>query len=105
MLTSASTPTNKLRLQSPRDISSTALLWRAVLSQAIKDIYSGGTGERRDVILWMKSRDFDEVCDHACVDPENMRIQMRNLAEMPQMLAKKYGKPLRNCIMDGVHND
>lgn len=106
MLTSASTRTqNKLpAILPPDELPSISLMWRAVLAQAIRDIYSGSESERRDVLLWMKTKDFEIVCDYACVEPEQMMEQIASLAVMPAILARKYGKALRNHVMSGVHH-
>lgn len=105
MLQSASTPTqNKLpSIQTAEELPSISLMWRAVLAQAIRDIYSGTPQERKDVLLWMRTEDFEIVCDYACVEYTQMMDQMASLAIMPAILARKYGKELRNHVMSGVH--
>lgn len=105
MLQSASTHTdNKLpSILSPEELPSISLMWRAVLAQAIRDIYSGTPNERKDVLLWMQTDDFEIICDYACVEHTQMMDQMASLALMPCILARKYGKALRNHVMAGVH--
>lgn len=82
--------------------SAYTLLWRAVIAQSIVDIY-GEEQHRNQVINWLKSKDFEEVCDHADVDSEQMRLQLASLCRLPCPLAKKYGKMLRDQIMLGVY--
>jgi len=81
--------------------SSQSLLWRAVIAQAIVDTY-GQDRYRTKVIYWLNSPDFNEVCDYANVDSEQMRKQIASICTLPPPLAKKYGKMLRDQIMFGV---
>lgn len=92
-------------MNSAKEMTATALLWRSVLAQAVKDVYSGDTGARMEVIRWLKSEDFDVVCEFAEVDIPSMREQLASLIALPLPLARKYGKPLRDQIMVGIYND
>lgn len=74
-----------------------AHLWRACLSQAVRDIY-GEDRDRADVLVWIGSKDFLTVCDFADVEPDSIREQILNLASMPRLLAKKYGQMLSREI-------
>lgn len=85
-----------------RELSSMSLLFRAVIAQAIVDVY-GSDFHRNQVIRWLASPDFDEVCDHANVDTAQMREQIASLCRLPLPLAKKYGKMLRDMVMSGIH--
>lgn len=49
--------------------------------------------------MWVKSTDFDSVCDYACVDIERMREQLISLAGLGPLLARKYGSKLRQEII------
>lgn len=106
MLTSTSTHTsNKLpALSSSDELPSISLMWRAVLGQAIRDIYGGSDMERAEVIRWMRTKDFETVCDYACVEHRQMMDQMASLVAMPCILARKYGKLLREHVMYGVYS-
>lgn len=84
------------------ELSSASLLWRSVLAQSVKDIY-GEDSARLEVIRWVKTRDFETVCDFAHVEHTSMREQFQALLMMPASLARKYGKPLCELIMTGVH--
>lgn len=95
MLSYTSAPTlPKNRIPPTNDLPHMAFLWRSVLAQSIKDIYSGETGPRLEVIRWLKTRDFETVCDLAHVEYQSMREQMASLLAMPEPLARKYGKLL-----------
>jgi hypothetical protein len=80
-------------------------LWRSVLGQAIRDTYEGHTGNRSEVIRWLKTNDFEIVCDFAHVDADQMREQIATLITLPIPLAKKYGRILRMRVTEGVHNN
>lgn len=106
MLTSPSTPTpNPIRGLNPRDLSASSLLWRAVLAQAVRDLYSDETRDRLEALRWLKTKDFETVCDFAEVEHTSMRDQLVQLASFPQNLARKYGKLLRDEIMSHVHHE
>jgi len=81
------------------------LLWRSVLAQAIRDLYSSVPEDREETIAWLGSKDFIVVTEYADVEPENMLEQMTSLATMPTMLARKYGNILREEIMRGVYHN
>ncbi len=80
-------------------ISQEALLWRAVLAQAVRDIYDTDERVRRDALKWILTRDFETVCDMAFVEPETMKSQLANLATLSIGLARKYGSMLRSEII------
>lgn len=104
MLQSQYTPTPKTGIQGDVDsLPQASMLWRSVLAQAISDIYSGKPSHRNDVIHWLGEEDFNTVCDHAHVEPDQMREQIAALCRLPTPLAKKYGKMLRNFVMHGIH--
>ena len=92
-------------LGTAREISNHSLLWRACIAQAIKDCYAGSPTEKKDVVRWLRTRDFAEACDYAEVHAGTMREQMKNLLEMPRELARKYGKSLRDAVMSGVRSE
>lgn len=73
------------------------------MAQSVRDLYGGTPKERTDVIIWLKSPDFDVVCEFAHIEPVQMREQFLNLATMPTNLCRKYGKLLRDKIMEGIH--
>ncbi len=92
-------------IEPAHDLSASSLMWRAVLAQSVRDIYGEEPKQRLDVIRWLKSRDFETVCDFAHVEVISMRQQMAALVALPIPLARKYGKILRDRIMDGIHHD
>ena len=91
-------------IQSAHELQSASLLFRAVLGQAIRDVYEGQAPHRLEVMRWLKSKDFDIVCDYACVNAAQMQEQIATLMTLPIPLAKKYGRILRMRVMEGVHN-
>lgn len=85
------------------DLNGEGYLWRCVLAQAVRDLYCGEPKHRTEAIRWIASKDFVTVCDFANVEPNDMREQLKDLAGLPEMLARKYGKLLRDKIMEGIH--
>ena len=82
-----------------RELESESLLWRAVLGQAIRDVYCGTERDRQSVYQWTCSGDFATVCDYAFVHPEDMKEQIYALMELSPRLARKYGQMLRGKII------
>jgi hypothetical protein len=70
-----------------------------VIGQAVRDIYDGDEKSRAEVFIWLSGGDFDTVCDLANVHTVDMREQMTALADLPHSLAKKYGRLLREKII------
>ena len=72
----------------PKEIYSCVRLWRAVVdgekSAAIRPLRKNAvSAEKLDklkAISWIlePNRDFEEVCDHAYYDPDEIRRQVRN---------------------------
>ena len=75
------------------------------MGQAIRDVYEGNPNARLEVMHWLKSKDFEIVCDFAYVDADQMMEQIATLLTLPLPLAKKYGRILRLKVMEGVHNN
>lgn len=50
-------------------------LWRAVIMQAIEDLFSGKRQESRNAFQWIfeNNSDFRNVCDYADIDPMSLR--------------------------------
>lgn len=90
-------------IETIQEPSSESLLWRAVIGQAIRDIYTAGRGaekNRREVAEWLTSEDYETVCALAEIDADNMKEQIVNLLSMPRSLAKKYGVRLREFLTE-----
>jgi hypothetical protein len=79
-------------------IEAESALWRAVLCQAIRDIYDRDERIRKEALRWVLSRDFATVCDMAFVEPECMKEQMANLATLSLALARKFGQQLQAYV-------
>lgn len=78
-------------------LTSESELWRAVICQAIRDIYRAEMQDgvltlpyRQEVVEWMTDPDFDAVCHMSFVDPERLRSEMINLLTLPRRVAMKY---------------
>lgn len=88
---------NRARLTSGT-IEAESALWRAVLCQAIRDIYDRDERVRQEALRWVLTRDFGIVCDLAFVEPDCMKEQMANLATLSMSLAKKFGQQLQAYV-------
>lgn len=87
----------------PDEIDNEALLWRAVLGQAVRDICDKNERVKREVLMWMKTTDFDTICDLANVHADSMSEQLYALADLAPSLAKKYGQILRSKIVEDIY--
>jgi hypothetical protein len=90
-------------MEHPNELNGESFLWRCVLAQAVRDLYCGEPKHRLEALQWVASKDFETVCDFASIEVDDMREQLKDLAALPDILAKKYGKMLRDKIMEGVH--
>jgi hypothetical protein len=90
---------SRLPMSNEDNLTTEVFLWRAVLGQAVRDIYSGKDTDRSEVARWLKSDDFHTCCSLADVHPDELRNQMINLLALPRMLAKKYGMILRSYLV------
>lgn len=72
------------------------------MGQAVRDIYEGDPRARREVLIWTKSKDFEMVCECAYMHGEDMREQLHDLAKLSEGLAKKFGRMLRDRIVNDV---
>jgi hypothetical protein len=79
-------------------IEAESSLWRAVLCQAIRDIYDRDERIRQEALRWVLSRDFATVCDMAFVEPDCMKEQIANLSTMSIGLARKFGQQLQAYV-------
>jgi hypothetical protein len=80
--------------------SSEYRLWRNVLGQTIRDVCDNDPKVRHEVVCWMLTEDFDVVCGLAHAHAEDIREQLYNLATMAPALAKKFGRELREKIVE-----
>jgi len=76
-------------------------LWRAVLAQAISDTALGDRRQQLEVARWMKTRDFETVCDFADINNILIKGQIENLLTMTSRpLRKHYSRLLCKSISD-----
>jgi hypothetical protein len=86
--------------RSTDNLSNENRLWRSVLGQAIYDIYHGDDHHRSEVLRWLKSPDFPTICELAEVHVSDTKQQLTALFALPKNLSIKYGKLLREKIME-----
>jgi hypothetical protein len=94
---------SRVTIQTTDELPEEAALWRAVIAQAIRDMYDctkDAARLRRDVLLWITSRDFEVVCLNAYIPAYDLREQIASLSALPPSLAKKYGQLLRRKISE-----
>jgi hypothetical protein len=94
---------SRVTIQPTDELPEEAALWRAVIAQAIRDLYDCSIIAprlRREVLLWISSPDFEVVCLNASVPAFDVREQSISLASLPPSLAKKYGQMLRRKISE-----
>ena len=63
-------------------------------------MYEGDQTTRQEVFFWMASRDFETVCDYAEVHAQDIRNELMALSALPNTLAKKFGRMLREKIIE-----
>jgi len=81
---------------------SPSTLSRMVMCQAIRDIVNGSESARNEVVHWLVSDDFKEICHHAQVDPDEYRIQIANLYRCSPALMVYYAKKLTQELRTGA---
>lgn len=82
------------------ELPSESRLWRNVLGQCVRDIYDGDQTTRQEVFFWIASKDFETVCDYAEVHSDDIREELMALSALPNALAKKFGRMLREKIIE-----
>ena len=80
------------------ELKSECRLWKYVMCQAISDLYLGSTKEKVNVATWMKSNDFDDVCDMAELNSSKLKIHLENIATSKPVVARYLGERLKRVI-------
>jgi hypothetical protein len=62
------------------------------------DSTPSGPRLRREVLVWIHTKDFGVVCDNASVPAFDLKEQFIALSGMPLSLARKYGTILREKL-------
>jgi hypothetical protein len=94
---------SRVTIQTTDELPEEAALWRAVIAQAIRDLYDCTVSAprlRREVLTWITTPDFEVVCLNASVPAYDLREQIASLSTLPPSLAKKYGQLLRRKISE-----
>jgi|TARA_R100001463_G_scaffold136044_1_gene200487 hypothetical protein len=68
------------------------------MCQAISDLYLGSPKEKLNVATWMKSNDFDDVCDMAELNSSKLKIHLENIATSKPVVARYLGERLKRVI-------
>jgi hypothetical protein len=79
-------------------------LWRAVVAQAVRDVYENVPANVREVIEWIDTDDYHTVLGAAEIDPILFKEELANLLVMTPRLRKKYGRKLRQRILAGIYD-
>lgn len=80
------------------ELMSESRLWNHVICQAISDSYLGGHHEKLSVARWVKSDDFEEVCDMAELNTDRLRGHMKQILTSKEVVARYLGERLKKVI-------
>tara|TARA_E500000318_G_scaffold29279_1_gene29253 strand:+ start:3642 stop:3860 length:219 start_codon:yes stop_codon:yes gene_type:complete len=69
-----------------------------VVSQAISDAYLEDLKQKKSVLEWINSPDFDTVCDLASLDTSKMKKNIIEILSMKPALAKMKGRLLKHLL-------
>jgi hypothetical protein len=69
-----------------------------VICQAISDSYLGGYHEKLAVARWVKSDDFEHVCDMADLNAERLKGHIKQILTSKQVVARYLGERLKKVI-------
>jgi len=81
-----------------QELLSECRLWRAVISQAISDAYLSYEREKCEVEEWIKTEDFETVCDLADLDTDKMRNNFIYILNSKPAIAMFEGRKLKDLI-------
>lgn len=97
---STSTGTSIKNDQEPLSEYALCLMWRQVIAVSITDAMATKRSIRLEVLEWINSEDFGDVCDFAGINGEALRPMMLALFNEDILMAhrKKRAKDLRNAI-------
>lgn len=85
-------------INSHPELSSEFRLWRAVVSQAISDVYLDNPRHKLEVLEWLETDDFEVVCDLADLNADFVAKSIRNIAESKPAIARFYGRKVKDVI-------
>lgn len=94
----------RLLMTDPHAYNVVYTVWRACAAQAVRDAYLGNVKEMTEVAEWIGTNDFHFVCTAAEIDEDMLAEELRNLMILPPSLRKKYGRLLREKILQGIYN-
>jgi len=84
------------------ELTSECRLWKHVMCQAISDSYLGTYHEKLDVGRWIKSEDFDYVCDHSNLNSEHLFKMIKEILTSKPVIARYLGERLKRVIQNRV---
>lgn len=69
-------------------------LCRKVMAQAVKDAAKGSEKEQAEVVRWLVSNDFPDICKGAGVKAEEWKVRIAELFRSPPGLRLYYAKKM-----------
>ena len=82
------------------ELMSECRLWKYVMCQAISDLYLGSPKEKLNVAMWVKSNDFDDVCDMAELNSSRLKTHLEKIATSKPIVARYLGEKLKRTIQN-----
>jgi len=70
------------------------------MSQAISDAYLDDPKPKEEVIEWLRSDDFQVVCDLAAINAERMKRHFYEILSAKPALARFKGRKLKDVIVN-----
>lgn len=87
-------------IERDQELMSECRLWKHVMCQAISDLYLGNPKEKLKVAIWMKSNDFDDVCDMAELNSSRLKVHLNEIANSKPLVARYLGERLKRTIQN-----
>ena len=82
------------------ELTSESRLWKHVMCQAISDSYLGTHHEKTEVARWIKSEDFDYVCDHSNLNSEHLFKMIKEILTSKPVISRYLGERLKRVIQN-----
>lgn len=80
--------------------ASGSILCRRVVAQAIKDVIRGSEKERAEVVRWLVSDDFGEICRIAGLDQGEWKLRIADLFRASPGMRMYYAKKMLEELAD-----
>jgi hypothetical protein len=75
-------------------MSESTLLCRRVVGQAIKDVIRGTDRQRADVLMWLATKDFEDLCSAAHIPAGEWKLRIAELFRSSPGMRMHYAKKM-----------